>query len=97
MRARVGGHVAAFRARDITWRLVGVVVGVLAYAGAWVLVAAGATSLEPLLVTFPIIVVLIAAGNYLQHWLGITRRPPRFAEPDRARRLAPPEEEGTPR
>ena len=49
------------------------------YAGLWVLVAAGATSLEGVLVTFPVIAVLIAGGNWLQHWLGIQRRAPQFS------------------
>jgi hypothetical protein len=62
------------------WRLVGVMLGLLAYGLLWVLYAAGATMLLALLVVAPTLIVLIAAGNLLQGWLGISHRAPQFAQ-----------------
>jgi hypothetical protein len=65
------------------WRLVGAALALLFYVGLWVLVAAGATSLAGPLITLPVIVALVAGGNWLQHWLGIQRRAPQFSTPPR--------------
>jgi hypothetical protein len=80
---RRDGGLAAIAARvaPMRWRLLGAALAVAFYAGLWVLVAAGATSLEGVLITFPVIVALIAGGNWLQHWLGIQRRAPQFSGP----------------
>ena len=71
----------ADRLAPMRWRLVGAALGLVFYAGLWVLVAAGAANLEGVLITFPVIVLLIAGGNWLQHWLGISRRAPQFSRP----------------
>jgi hypothetical protein len=63
------------------WRLVGVALGLAFYAGLWVCVAAGATGLRGLLITVPVLVLLVAGGNWLQHGLGIRRRAPQFSQP----------------
>jgi hypothetical protein len=78
---RPDGVLAAIAAKmaPMRWRLVGTALALAFYAGLWVLVAAGATSLEGVLITFPVIVALIAGGNWLQHWLGIQRRAPQFS------------------
>ncbi len=65
------------------WRLVGVALALAFYAALWVLVGGGAASLESVVITFPVIVALIAGGNWLQHWLGIERRAPQFSGPPR--------------
>lgn len=85
MRPRRDGALGALGAKvaPMRWRLVGVALVLAFYAGLWALVAAGATSLEGVLITFPVLVLLIAGGNWLQHWLGIQRRPPQFSGPSR--------------
>lgn len=65
----------------MTWRLVGVGLALFFYAALWVCVLAGARSLVAPLVVFPVIVLLIAGGNWLQHWLGIERRAQQFSRP----------------
>jgi len=52
------------------------------YTLAWVAALEGSNALLAVLVTSAVLVVLIAGGNWLQHWLGIRRRPPQFARPD---------------
>jgi hypothetical protein len=54
------------------------------YGALWVGYAAGATALLSPLVVAPALVVLVAAGNLLQGWLGIGHRAPQFARPNRA-------------
>jgi hypothetical protein len=71
----------AARVGEVKWRLVGLALGLCFYAALWVGVAAGATGLEGVLITVPVLVLLIAGGNWLQHWLGVQRRPPQFARP----------------
>jgi hypothetical protein len=80
-RGRGGLAILAARLAPVRWRLVGIAIGALFYLGLWVCVAAGATGLEGLLVTIPVLVVLIAGGNWLQHWLGVQRRAPQFSRP----------------
>ncbi len=65
------------------WRLTGAVLGVLAYAFLVVVAIAGASPLAQALIALPVIAALIAGGNYLQQWLGITRPAPKFARPAR--------------
>jgi hypothetical protein len=65
------------------WRALGIALGVLVYAGLWVVVAAGATALAAPLVLIPVLVVLIAGGNLLSGWLGVPRKPQQFNRPDR--------------
>jgi hypothetical protein len=62
------------------WRLVGAMLVLLVYGALWVGYAAGATMLLSPLVVAPAIVVLVAAGNLLQGWLGIGHRAPQFAQ-----------------
>jgi hypothetical protein len=62
------------------WRIVGGVLALFVY-GLLVLGAiAGAPDFAAVVVTIPVLVFLIAAGNGLQHWLGIKRRSPQYAE-----------------
>jgi hypothetical protein len=61
------------------WRLVGVMLGLTLYGALWICYTAGATALLGPLVVAPAIVVLVAAGNLLQGWLGIGHRAPQFA------------------
>jgi hypothetical protein len=63
------------------WRLLGVAIVACFYVGLWICVDAGATWLEAPLLTIPVLVLLIAGGNWLQHWLGVTRRAPQFSRP----------------
>jgi hypothetical protein len=65
------------------WRLVGLALGFLTYLGLWVVAIAGSPALAAVLITLPVLVFLIAAGNGLQHWLGISHRAPQFARPVR--------------
>jgi hypothetical protein len=67
----------------VTWRIVGAALCLAAYGFGWVLVVAGAKVLIGPLVVVPVLVFLIAAGNWLQHWLGITRPAPKFRTPER--------------
>jgi len=69
------------RIAEMKWRLVGVAIVGLFYLGLWMSVTAGATWLEGPLITIPVLVLLIAGGNWLQHWLGVQRRPPQFSSP----------------
>ena len=84
-RAAVRGRAAAASVvavlAPIKWRLAGIAIGALFYVGLWLAVAAGATWLEDVLVTIPALVLLIAGGNWLQHWLGVQRRAPQFSRP----------------
>ena len=66
----------------MTWRLTALGVGFVLYTLAWVAALEGSTALLAVLVTSTVLVVFIAGGNWLQHWLGIRRRPPQFARPD---------------
>ena len=73
-----GERIAAMR-----WRLVGAALALLFYALLWLAVAAGATALVAPAVVLPVLVLLIAGGNWLQHWLGISRgRAPRAGAPE---------------
>jgi hypothetical protein len=48
---------------------------------AWLAEVAGARVLLGPLVVIPVLVVLIAGGNWLQHWLGVERPSPKFTQP----------------
>ena len=63
------------------WRLVGLVLALCFYALLWLVVVAGGTALVAPLIVVPVIALLVAGGNWLQHWLGITHSPPQYAEP----------------
>jgi hypothetical protein len=80
---RLGATSLVARLAPMRWRLVGCGLALLFYVGLWVLVAAGVTSLAGPLITIPVIVALVAGGNWLQHWLGIQRRAPQFSSPPR--------------
>jgi protein-S-isoprenylcysteine O-methyltransferase Ste14 len=82
--AGVVAHRTVARIAEMKWRLVGVAVVALFYVGLWVSVAAGASWLEAPLITIPVLVLLIAGGNWLQHWLGVLRRAPQFSRPGSA-------------
>jgi len=69
----------AGRLARMRWRLVGVALAVAFYAVLWVCVAAGETGLRGALITVPVLVLLIAGGNWLQHGIGIERRAPQFS------------------
>ena len=63
----------------IKWRLAGLAILALFYVGLWLCVMAGATGLVGVLITIPVLVLLIAGGNWLQNWLGVQRRAPQFS------------------
>ena len=63
------------------WRLVGAALVLAFYAGLWVCVAAGATGLRGVLITVPVLALLVAGGNWLQHGIGIQHRAPQFSRP----------------
>lgn len=75
---RVAGAVTALGPKK--WRLIGLAILFLFYALAWLEVTAGARVLVGPLVVVPVIVILVAAGNWLQSWLGIDRPSPKFTE-----------------
>jgi len=57
-----------------------IVVGGVLYVGLWVLALAGARSLiEPLAIPL-VLVVLVAGGNWLSHYMGLPARSQRFRE-----------------
>ncbi len=57
-------------------------VGVLIYAGLWVIAAHGATELMVLLAVPAVLAVMIALGVSLQRYIGITPHRPKFRDPD---------------
>ena len=65
------------------WRLTGLVFGLLAYGALWLTELAGAHVLLAPLIVFPVLLFLVAGGNWLQHWLGIERPSPTFSAPAR--------------
>ena len=67
--------------RPMIWRLTGLAFGLVAYGIAWLAVVAGARVLVAPLIVIPVLVVLVAGGNWLQQWLGIERPSPKFTEP----------------
>ncbi len=73
------------------WTRATIVVGLVLYAGLWVLAAAGASSLVgPLLVPL-VLAVLVGGGVALNRFLGTSPRSPRFEEPGARRDGDPPE------
>lgn len=52
----------------------------LLYIFLWLLFFAGASTLLPLLVVPPVLVVLVGGGNFLDNFLGIRHRPPKFRD-----------------
>ncbi|HEY8081713.1 MAG TPA: hypothetical protein VIE15_06440 [Acidimicrobiales bacterium] len=67
----------------MTWRLVGLAIGAVLYFFVFLAAIHGSTTAAGVLVTVTALVLLVGGGNWLQHWLGIRRRPPQFAEPPR--------------
>jgi hypothetical protein len=65
----------------MTWRLVGLAIGAVAYCFVVLAAIHGSATAAGILVTVTALVLLVGGGNWLQHWLGIKRRPPQFAEP----------------
>ena len=63
------------------WRLTGLAFCLVAYGVAWLVEVAGARVLLAPLLVVPVLVVLIAGGNWLQQWLGIERPSPKFSQP----------------
>jgi hypothetical protein len=55
-------------------------IGVLLYAGLWVIAVNGATMLVPILTVPVVLAVLIAGGNYLSQYLGLPARKQRFED-----------------
>jgi hypothetical protein len=72
----------------VIWRITGLACCLVGYGVAWLAEVAGARVLLGPLVVVPVLVVLIAGGNWLQHWLGVERPSPKFTQP------APREERG---
>lgn len=72
------------------WRTTGLVCCLVGYGVAWLAEVAGARALLAPLVIIPVLVFLIAGGNWLQQWLGIDRPSPKFTQP------APPDERESP-
>jgi len=68
----------------MTWRIVAAALGVALYGLALLGAIAGSPALAGLVVTIPVLVLAVAGFNWFQQWLGIRRRPPRFARPDLA-------------
>ena len=63
------------------WRNTGLACCLVGYGVAWLAEVAGARALLAPLVVIPVLLVLLAGGNWLQHWLGIERPSPKFSEP----------------
>jgi 4-hydroxybenzoate polyprenyltransferase len=57
----------------VKWRITAAVVGLLIYVPLWILALNGASGLIPLLVIPVVLVIMIAAGNGLNSYLGIDR------------------------
>ena len=70
-------------------RTVAVVVA-LFYVFLWVLDLNGVSSLTPVLVVPPVLAALVAFGVWLNNFMGITPRRPRFVDPEDAARTAAP-------
>lgn len=65
------------------WRLVGLLLVVLAYLLLWIInVHSQYRPITDLLVIGPVFLVLIVGGSALNGWLGVRHRPPQFADPD---------------
>jgi len=62
----------------------------LFYVFLWVLDLNGMTSLTPVLVVPAVLAVLVAFGVWLNNFMGITPRSPKFVEPDTATPSATP-------
>ena len=54
----------------------------LFYVFLWVLDLNGVSSLMPVLVVPPVLAALVAFGVWLNHFMGITPRRPRFVDPE---------------
>jgi hypothetical protein len=65
----------------VIWRNTGLACCLVGYGVAWLAEVAGARALLAPLVVIPVLLVLLAGGNWLQHWLGIERPSPTFSEP----------------
>jgi len=65
----------------VIWRNTGLACCLVGYGVAWLAEVAGARALLAPLVVIPVLLVLLAGGNWLQHWLGIERPSPKFSEP----------------
>ncbi|HUD68612.1 MAG TPA: hypothetical protein VMQ40_00070 [Acidimicrobiales bacterium] len=63
------------------WRNTGLACCLVGYGVGWLAEVAGARALLAPLVVIPVLLVLLAGGNWLQHWLGIERASPKFSEP----------------
>ena len=55
---------------------------VLFYVFLWVLALNGVSSLTPILVVPPVLAALVAFGVWLNNFMGITPRRPRFVDPE---------------
>jgi len=74
----------------MTWRIVAGVLGACVYVIALIGAVNGSTALLTLVITVTVLVVFVGGGNWIQQWLGIKRRAPRFDRPDLARREGAP-------
>jgi len=61
----------------------------LFYVFLWVLDLNGASSLTPVLVVPPVLAALVAFGVWLNNFMGITPRRPRFVDPEDDARAVP--------
>ncbi|MBU6515008.1 MAG: hypothetical protein KGQ78_03850 [Acidobacteria bacterium] len=66
----------------------------LFYVFLWVLDLNGMTSLTPVLVVPAVLAVLVAFGVWLNNFMGITPRSPKFVEPEAAAAPAPSSTQG---
>lgn len=62
------------------WTRGTLIFGFFLYIFLWLLFFNGASTLLPLLVIPPVLIVLVGGGNFLDHFLGIRRRPPKFRD-----------------
>jgi hypothetical protein len=66
----------------VKWTRGALIFGFLLYIFLWILFFAGASAFLPLLVIPPVLVVLVGGGNFLDQFLGIKHRAPKFRDRD---------------
>mgnify|MGYP006270267493 FL=1 len=64
------------------WTRGTLIFGLFLYIFLWLLFINGASTLLPLLVIPPVLVVLVGGGNFIEHVLGIRHRAPKFRDRD---------------
>jgi hypothetical protein len=66
----------------VKWTRGTLIFGLFFYIFLWLLFIKGASTLLPLLVVPPVLVVLVGGGNFIEHVLGIRHRAPKFRDRD---------------